>query len=66
MLIIKAKATHKVQAAMKITVNLKRILNLIVVRKKMKVLMIEVRQIRKKLRRKRRLKKQGLPKKKKF
>ena len=61
MLIIRTRA---VQAAIKKAVNPKKILNLIVTKKKAKVLMMNVKQIKKKFRRKRKLKKQGLKEKK--
>ena len=60
------QVTQKVKTSMKITANSKRILYQIMIKMKLKVLMIEVKQIENKLRRKRRLKKQDLQKKKIF
>ena len=66
LLTIKIQASQAVQAAMKIALNLRKILNLIVEEKKVKVLMMEVKQNNKKLKKKRRIKKQGLFKKKRY
>ena len=58
--------TQAVQAAMNKAVNHKKILNLIGAKEKVKALMMEVKQNKKKLRIKRRLYKQKLPNKKRF
>jgi hypothetical protein len=58
--------TRAVQAAIKKAVNPKKILNLIGAKKKVKVLMMEEKQNKRKSKRKRRLNKQGSPNKKRF